>query len=99
MELILDIIYNLKITKKDLETAKGTYRGRISLNFDRPDRVLGMALYDLNFENKIYTPEDVKANIDKVTVEEVKEVCKLILKPENLSMVISGDFEEMPIKL
>jgi len=64
VDLILEIMWGLsgsgkwKITDKELAMAKECYKGRVSLNFDRPEKVLGYALFDLMFENKIYSPEE-----------------------------------------
>lgn len=103
LNLMLEIMWGLGgkgkwgVKAKELAMAKECYKGRISLNFDRPERVLGYALFDLMFENKIYTPEEIKENADKVTLDEVREVCKIIFRPEHLNMVVLGDFEKMPI--
>ena len=105
VDLILAIVMGTtikgkwRVTQKELDIAKGCYQGRVSLNFDRPEKVLGYALDDLMFEDKIYTPEELKEQAEKVTLDDINEVCKLIFKPENMSLVILGDYEKMPIEI
>ncbi|MBI1872020.1 insulinase family protein [Candidatus Collierbacteria bacterium] len=105
VDLITQIMWGLPgmgkwgIKEKELAMAKECYRGRISLNFDRPERVLGYALSDLMFENKIYTPEEIKESADKVTMKEIREVCRMIFKPSHLNMVILGDYEKLPVEI
>ncbi len=104
-DLILEIVMGTNkkgkwsINQKELDVAKQCYQGRISLNFDRPEKVLGYALNDLMFEGKIYTPEEIKENVAKVTLEEVREVCRLIFQLEKLNLVVLGDYDKMPILL
>jgi len=68
----------------------------LSLNFDIPEKVLGFALYDLMYEGKIYTPDELKKNINKVTFSQVREYCNLVFKPEKLNLVVVGDYEKLP---
>lgn len=103
--LITEIMWGLSgpgkwgITKKELAMAKECYKGRMSLSFDEPEDVLGNALYDLMFENKIYTPSEIKNRIDAVTMEDVRSVCRMIFRPENLNLVVLGDYEKMPVEV
>lgn len=104
-ELVMEIMWGLggkgkwAITAKDLAIAKDCYKGRISLSFDKPEKVLGYALYDLMFENHIYSPEEIKENADKVTLDDIREVCQEIFVPEKMSLAILGDFEKMPVSV
>jgi len=87
------------ITKKDLDRAKETFYGRLALRFDDPSKVLGMATDDLLNEGKIYTPDEIKIEIGKVTLGDIKEYCNLVFDVNKLSMGIVGDYEEMPVKI
>ncbi len=105
VELITEIALGLvdsekwKITEAELATAKNTAKGRISLTFDKPENVLGYALYDLTFRDKIYSPEEKFNFMDGVTIEEVREVAKEILKKENLSISVVGDYKKLDFKI
>lgn len=87
------------ITKKELEIAKETYNGRISLRFDEPEKVLSMAMNDLLTEGKFYTPEEIKENGKKVTLDQVKEYCGEVFKLEKLNIGLVGDYESVPFKI
>ncbi len=104
-KLILEIMWGLGgegkwgITAKELAVAKETYKGRVSLAYDNPEKVMSFALNELMFENKIYTPSEIKENADGVTLEEIREFCKLVFKPESLSLAVVGDYDELPFSL
>jgi len=103
--LITEIAFGLvdskkwAIKKEELETAKDTFRGRFALNFDRPETVLGAALWDLIYRDKIYTPEEKLANIERVTIEEIGALAKEIFKRENLSISVVGDYKKLDFKI
>jgi len=103
--LITEIAFGLvdskkwAIKKEELETAKDTFRGRFALNFDRPETVLGAALWDLIYRDKIYTPEEKLANIERVTIEEIGALAKEIFKRENLSISVVGNYTKLDFKI
>jgi len=104
-ELILEIMWGIGgtgkwgITEKDLAIAKECYKGRVSLAYDDPKKVLGFALNEMMFEKKIYTPEEIKESADKVTLDEVREYCRMIFLPEKLSLAVVGDYEKLPFEI
>lgn len=105
VELITEIALGLvdgdkwKITDLELATAKNTVKGRMSLAFDKPENVLGHALYDLTFRDKIYTPEDKFVFMDAVTIDDVRGVAKEIFQKENLSISVVGDYKKLDFKI
>jgi len=105
VELITEISLGLavhgkwQITKEELETAKNTYKGRLALSFDRPERVLGSALVDITFREKIYSPEEMIENIEKVSLEEVQAIAGEIFRRENLSVSVVGDYKKLDFKI
>lgn len=105
IDLILQISYGLscrsdwKITQNEIEIAKNTLIGRLDLNYDKPEFVLGRALYDLMFENTIYTIEQIKEEINNVNLVKVKEICDIIFKPQNLSVSVVGDYKKLDLDL
>lgn len=83
------------ITEEEIETAKKTFRGRLALDFDKPEEVLGSALEDLMFEGKIYSPEEIIERIEKVTLEEVQKVAKMIFQKEKMVLSVVGDYKNL----
>jgi len=100
--LILEIIWGIGgvgkwgIKKNELEMAKESYKGRLSLNFDVPEKVLGFALYDLMYENKIYGFSEIVKSIEKVNLEQLREYYHTVFKPEKINLVVVGNYEKMP---
>ncbi len=105
VELITEISLGLsggnkwRITEKEVETAKDTFKGRLALSFDRPEEVLGSALEDTTFREKIYSPEEMIEKIEKVTLKEVQDIAKEIFKRENLSISVVGNYKKLDFKV
>ncbi|OGD72404.1 hypothetical protein A3A84_01190 [Candidatus Collierbacteria bacterium RIFCSPLOWO2_01_FULL_50_23] len=103
--LILEIIWGIGgtgkwgITGKDLAVAKECYKGRVSLAYDDPKKVMGFGLNEMMFEKKIYTPEEIRQAADKVTLEEIREYCKMAFRPEHLALAVVGDYEKLPFEI
>ena len=103
--LIVDICTGLAgqnrwmIKEQELKTAKDTFRGRFSLRVDVPEEVLGMALWDLMFESKIYMPDEILKNIEKVNLDEVREVAKMIFKKEYMSIAVVGNYRKLELPI
>ncbi len=104
-ELIFEITFGLGakgkwvITEKDLEIAKECYKGRISLNYDNPSRVMEYALNEMMFEKKIYTPEEIRAGADKVALDQIYEYCEKMFVREKMSVAVVGDYGKLPFSL
>ncbi|HLE50403.1 MAG TPA: pitrilysin family protein [Patescibacteria group bacterium] len=102
--LIKEIVFGLgergkwAISQKDLDLAKECYKGRISLKYDSPERVLGSALYDLMFEGRIYSATDLKKKAEAVTITDIREVIETTLSEENLNLVVLGDYDKLPLR-
>lgn len=105
VELITEISLGLadkgkwQITAEEVATAKDTFKGRLALAFDRPEQVLGSALQDTVFREKIYSPEEMIEKIEKVTLEEVRAISREIFKRENLSVSVVGDYKKLDFKI
>lgn len=105
VKLITEISFGLAggnkwaITAEEVKIAKDTFRGRFSLAFDKPEEVLGSAVEDLMFREKIYKPEEILAEIDKVKLADVQAIAKEIFKPENLSIAVVGNYPKLSFKI
>ncbi|MBI2310779.1 insulinase family protein [Candidatus Collierbacteria bacterium] len=105
VKLIWEIIYGLSgsgkwgLKKKDVELAKDCYLGRLSLKYDSPERVLDTALYDLMYEGKIYSVEELKKMAKETSLSQMKRVCGEIFVPDHLNMAVVGDYDKLPFKL
>ena len=103
--LIVDICMGLSgqnrwmIKDEELKSAKDTFRGRFSLQHDIPEEVLGSALEDLMFEGKIYSPDEIFKNIEKVTLDEVRELSEMVFKKENMSIAVVGNYRKLELPI
>lgn len=105
VKLITEISYGLgggnswAIKDDEVQVAKETFRGRFALAYDRPEEVLGSALEDLTFRDKIYTPEEILKKIDQVTLKDIQMIAKEIFRPENLSIAVVGNYKNLDFKI
>ncbi|KKS32039.1 MAG: Processing protease [Candidatus Collierbacteria bacterium GW2011_GWB2_42_12] len=97
VELITEISVGLAggnvwaIKDGELEIAKDCFRGRLALAFDKPEEVLGSALEDTLFREKIYSPEEIMEKIESVSMEDIRSLAAEIFKKENMSIAVVGD--------
>jgi len=86
IELITEISVGLAggnkwaIKSEELVVAKDCFRGRMALDYDRPETVLGSALEDSLFQDKIYSPEEVIEKVEKVSLKEVQSLAAEIFR-------------------
>ena len=105
IELITEISVGLAggnkwaIKEEELVVAKDCFRGRMALDYDRPETVLGSALEDSLFQDKIYSPEEVIEKVEKVSLKEVQNLAAEIFKKENLSIAVVGDYKKLDFRL
>lgn len=83
------------IKNEELEMAKDCFKGRFALAFDKPEEVLGSALEDTLFRDKIYTPEEIIKNVEKVSMDDVQSLAKEIFCKENMSIAVVGDYKKL----
>jgi predicted Zn-dependent peptidase len=105
IELITEISVGLAggsvwtIKEEELEAAKNCFRGRLALDFDKPEEVLGSALGDTLFREKIYSPDEIMKNIEKVTMEDVRDLASDVFQKKNLSIAVVGDYKELDFEI
>lgn len=87
------------IKEHELAVAKDCFRGRLALAFDKPEEVLGNALEDTLFREKIYSPEEIIKKVDSVTMSDVRDLAEEIFKRENLSIAVVGDYSKIDFKI
>jgi predicted Zn-dependent peptidase len=87
------------IKPEELAIAKDCFKGRFALAFDKPEEVLGSALEDMMYREKIYTPEEIIAGIEKVTMKDIKSLAEEVFKKENMSLAVVGDYKTLDIEV
>ncbi len=82
------------VTEAELQKAKAYLKGRITLKLEDTEEYAHLlAKYEL-LQGGFKTPEQVAAEIDKVTLEQVNRVARELFKPEELRLAIIGPFEQ-----
>lgn len=79
-----------KVSEKELRNAKDYIKGRSVMGLEQSDEV---AMYCADQEvrkNKIMTPEEFFANVEKVTADDVLRVAKNVFKDKNLNLAVIG---------
>jgi len=80
----------VKITEKELQKAKDYLKGTINLKLESSDYQASFHSFEELLTNKILTPEEKFAKLDKVSANDVQKIAQNIFKPEKLNLAIIG---------
>jgi len=79
-----------KITEKELQKAKDYLKGTLNLKLESSDFQASFYSLEELLTDKILTPEEKFAKLDKVTISDVQKIAQNIFKPEKLNLAIIG---------
>jgi len=79
-----------KITEKELQKAKDYLKGTTNLKLESSDFQASFYSFEELLTNKILTPEQKFAKLDKVSINDIQKVAKNIFRPEKLNLAIIG---------
>ena len=88
------IISQEKVPAEELKKAKEIIKGRMAMSLEPSESLASFYADQELLEGEILTPEDIFANIDSVTAEEILAVAQDIFKPEKLNLALIGPFKE-----
>jgi len=97
VELILKEYKDLKkksISSQELQKAKDYLRGKMALSLDATDALASFCTTQEVMGQKILTPEQKLALIDKVSISDINKVAEQIFRPENLNLAVIGPIEK-----
>lgn len=99
VSVILDQHYGLasgkyKVTKTELDKAKGYIKGGLALALEDTKDVTGFFGEPQLFGSEVLTPEEIFERIDKVTLEDINSEAKKLFVPERLNLAIIGPFKD-----
>ncbi len=83
------------LTKDDLAMARECYKGRVSFSFDSPEKVMSAALGDISCGREIRTADDIKAAIDKITLDDLNQLANELFVFEKATVAVVGDFKSI----
>ena len=82
------------ITAKELKFAKANLRGKLALSLEESSELASWVGNQELFTNKIETPEQKLAKIEKVTLADVRAVAKKIINFKKLHAAMIGPFKD-----
>jgi predicted Zn-dependent peptidase len=78
----------------ELEKARNFSKGRFVLQLESPQ---GLVMYGLRrevLENEVVDPEEILAELDKVTVEDVQRVAQDVIRDDGFKLALIGPFDD-----
>lgn len=97
MELILKEIRDIQINgvnKQELQRAKDQLKGNLLLSLENVSTRMSRLGKSQLYLNKVIPPEEIVALVNKVTADEIQELSRQMLKPENFSMAAIGPWKD-----
>lgn len=85
---------SMNLTDEELKKAKEFLKGHLVLDLEDSRSVSGFYAHQELLEEKIENPDEVIAEIEKVTKEDVEAVGKEFFKEETLNLALIGNFED-----
>ncbi len=82
------------VGKKELKKAKDYTKGKLILELEDSRAVANFVGNQELLERKILDEEQILAEIEKVTIEDLDRVSKDIMKPEKMNLAVIGPFKE-----
>lgn len=86
----LKLLKTSGVTEEELQTAKEQMKGSYIFSLENVNGRMFSIGKNMLLLNRIYTPEEVMANIDAVTMEDIKDISELITDFQNYSGVLIG---------
>ncbi len=81
------------VPTKELEKAKENLKGKLALGLETSDALASFYSVQEILEGRLLTPESIYDKINKVGVDDIKELAQDIFKPEKLNLALIGPFK------
>jgi len=101
VELILDEIRKIKkdgITKEEYERSREFIKGSLVLSLEASNSRMNYMARSHFYFGQVLTIDEVLGKIDAVTPDKIMEMAARHYDNKQLSLVVIGDFDELPIK-
>lgn len=82
------------ISQKELQKGKDYLRGKIVLNFEDSEEVAHFYAKQFLMYSKMHSLDEVFAEIEAVTVDDVNRICKELFQLEKMKLVVIGPFSD-----
>lgn len=87
-------IVNEPVPDEELEKAKNVAKGRFVLQTESPHGMIMFGLRREVLEGRAPEPEEILAELDKVTVEDVQRVAQDVIARNGLNLALIGPFDD-----
>jgi len=87
-------IISANLKKTELDKAKSLLKGRMLLSLEDSFNVASFYGTKQILENRLESPEEIIAGLEKVSIDDIVEVASDIFKPEKLNFALIGPFEQ-----
>lgn len=89
-----ELLVTKGITQGELDKAKSYFKGKMVLRLEDSEEFSHLlAKYELLLGG-VQTPDEIMAEIDKVTMDDIHRVAKDVLKPEEMRMALIGPYDD-----
>jgi len=99
-ELILKEIHMLKdtVSEEELERAKNQLKGNIILGLESSSSRMNNIARQEIYYGKYYSPKEIMAEIDSITLKQIRELAERIVKKEWFSLTVHGPVREEDLR-
>ena len=82
------------VSDDEMDKARNFSKGRLVLSLEDPRGTILFGLRSEVLEGRIREPDDVLAEIDRVTVEDVQRVAQDVIRENRLNLAVIGPFDD-----
>lgn len=93
--ILLDFVFNDYFTKKSVSDERGIILEEARMNQDNPDYIFYLKKLDNYFPDSIYKDPVIgyETDINKITIDDISLVYDTFYRPENMFLIITGNFD------
>jgi len=90
LDILKNDLKNMRLSEKDLECVKKKLKGALSIELESLGSKVARNFKEIFYYERYRTPEEVLNNIMSVKLDDVNDMMKEFLEPENLILTILG---------
>lgn len=87
-----------KVDEKELRKAKDFIKGKMVMGLESSDEVAGFLMEQEISREKILSPQEIFAKVEKITASDILRVAQEIFVSEKLNLAVVGPHEENKVK-
>ena len=83
-----------KVPVRELEKARENLKGKLALNLETSDALASFYSVQEMLEERVLTLKDIYDKINKVGVDDIRELAEDVFRPEKLNLALIGPFKD-----